>query len=263
VELEDSSPPSLFARSLRKSIILLGPLLVVALCLKGSAQETSSLPESPLAANALVQAKQARIQLDQAQTFAAPLSPQNSPAPLHPEQKFVLATKDSFGLPAVVFAAAEAGLNQAQDLYPEFHQGASGYARNYWHSYADQTVDTYMVEFILPSVLHQDSRYYPLRQGGGWKRTEYSLSRLFITRADSGSVEFNTSQILGSGLAASVSSLYYPERDMNASIVTQRWLSNVAGDGLLMVLKEFTPDIGHAMRALCPHVGRPKNGTIQ
>lgn len=263
MELEDPNPPSLFARSLRKSIALLGPLLVVALCLKGSAQETKSLPEAPLTENARVEAEQPRIQLDQAQIFAAPLSPQSSLTPLHPEQKFVLATKDSFGLPAVVFAAAEAGLNQAQGLYPEFHQGASGYARSYWHSYADQTVDAYVVEFILPSVLHQDALYYPLRQGGGWKRTKYSLSRLFITRTDFGSVEFNTSQILGSGLAASVSSLYYPERDMNASIVTQRWLSNVTGDGLLMVLKEFTPDIGHAMRALCPHAGRPQNGTIQ
>lgn len=263
MELEDSSLPSLFARSHRKSIILLGPLLVVALGLKGSAQDTTSLPEAPVAENVRMEGEQAKLQLDSARISASPLFSSPSLSPLNSEQKFILATKDSFSLPAAIFAAAGAGVNQAQNLYPEFHQGAQGYARNYWHCFADQTVDTYVVEFILPSALHQDPRYYPLRQGSGWKRTGYSLSRLFITRADSGSTKFNTSQILGSGLAASVSSLYYPNRDLNLSIVTQRWQANLVGDGLMMVLKEFTPDIGHAMRDLYPHFGRPKNGTAQ
>ena len=158
-------------------------------------------------------------------------------------QKFGYASENAFGPLSLVFAAAGAGVNQAQKLYPEFHQGAPGYARYFWHSYSDQAVDAYFAGYILPSLLHQDPRYYPLSKGGFARRTGYAVSRLYRTRSDSGAPELNLSQLLGSGMAAGVSSLYYPERDRNASLIMQRWASNLAGDGLLLVLREFTPEI--------------------
>jgi hypothetical protein len=181
--------------------------------------------------------------------------------PLYTKQKFVFATENAFGVPSVLFAAAGAGVNQVQNLYPEFHQGAPGYARYYWHSFADQAVDSYAVNFLLPVVLHQDPRYHPLRQGSMWERTAYSFSRLIVTRSDSGTTEVNTSQLLGSGVAASISSLYYPQRDMTASLVGQRWLSNLAGDGLLMVFNEFAPDAGRVMQYLAKKI--PYYSTIR
>lgn len=93
---------------------------------------------------------------------------------------------------------------------PEFHQGAAGYARYYWHTFADQTDENYMVEFVFPTVLHQDGRYYTLGQGGIVKRLAYSFSRVLITRTDSGSETFNASEILGAGAASGISNFYYP-----------------------------------------------------
>jgi hypothetical protein len=224
----------------------------------GSAQQTSVLPDAP-------QQKSMQAQSSSTESASSAEAIPDNPVPLssasfdrkldfqpfNMRQKLVLATDNAFGVPSVFFTVAGAGVNQAQKLYPEFHQGAAGYARYYWHSFADQAVDSYAVNFLLPAVLRQDPRYHPLRQGGVWKRTGYSLSRMLITRSDSGGVaEFNTSQVLGSGVAASISTLYYPQRDMTASLVGQRWLSNMAGDGLLMVLKELTPDISRAMKHL-------------
>jgi hypothetical protein len=173
----------------------------------------------------------------------APAHTAEIPVSLTSRQKIVSATRNAFGPLSLVFAAAGAGVNQCQDLYPAFHQGATGYSRYLWHSYSDQAVDSYFTGYILPSLLHQDPRYYPLGKGGFSKRTGYAFSRLFITRSDSGVREFNLSQVLGSGMAASASSLYYPERDLTASLVTERWASNLAGDGLLLALREFTPEI--------------------
>ncbi|MBB6147342.1 hypothetical protein HNQ77_005338 [Silvibacterium bohemicum] len=181
--------------------------------------------------------------------------------PLTPFGKFVFATKSNFNASALLFAAAGAGINQSQNLYPEFHQGAAGYARNYWHVFTDQTVDGYVASFLLPATLHQDPRYYPLNQGGVLKRTRYSLSRLFITRTDDGGTTFNTSEVLGSGMAASVSSLYYPRRELTFSIVSQRWITDISGDGLIMVLKEFSPDHGHALGNMLPGHRSRKNGS--
>jgi hypothetical protein len=202
-------------------------------------EASAELPDAPLASTQTP-----------APGFIAPLGSRPGLRPLSSNKKFVFATKNAFGLPSTIFAAAGAGVNQAQKLYPEFHQGAPGFARYYWHSYADQAVDSYAVNFLLPRALHQDPRYYRLAQGGAWMRTQYSLSRLFVTRSDSGAKEFNTSQVLGSGMAASISSRYYPQRDMTASLVSQRWASNLAGDGLPMVLNEFTPDFNSAIKSL-------------
>lgn len=173
---------------------------------------------------------------------------------LNSKQKFRYATENAFGISSAVFAAAGAGVNQAQNLYPEFHQRAEGYGRYYWHSYADQAVDSYLVNFVLATALHTDPRYHPLRSGGAWVRMKYVGESLLLTHTDTGRRVFNTPQVLGSGMAASVSSLYYPERDRTASLVTQRWASNLAGDGLMMVLREFTPELVSAGKHVCANI---------
>jgi hypothetical protein len=175
-------------------------------------------------------------------------------------QKLVAATQRNFSYPALIFAAAGAGVAQATVMYPEFHSGGAAYARYLWHGFADQTVDSYTTTFVLPVILHQDSRYYRLGHGTFWKRSGYSLSRLLITRSDQGAAEFNTSEVLGSGIAASISSAYYPERERTFSIVGQRWAGNLAGDGLGLLLEEFSPEIGRAMGNVVPfHSHRKRN----
>ena len=59
---------------------------------------------------------------------------------------------------------------------PEFHQGAVGYGRYFWHSAVDQTSENYMVEFIMPVVTREDTRFYTLGRGGFVKRTGYALA---------------------------------------------------------------------------------------
>jgi hypothetical protein len=167
------------------------------------------------------------------------------------QQKFRYASENAFGISSAIFAAAGAGVNQAQNLYPEFHQGAEGYGRYFWHSYADQAVDSYFVNFILAEALHTDPRYHPLRSGSAWARLKHTGASVVLTHTDSGKLTFNAPQVLGSGMAASVSSLYYPERDRTASLVTQRWASNLAGDTLLMGIKEFTPELVGIGKHVC------------
>lgn len=161
--------------------------------------------------------------------------------------KFEMATLNSFNYPAFLATGLVAGLNQAQDYYPEFHQGAEGFGRYYWHGFVDQVVGSYTVGFLLPVVLHQDTRYYRLRYAGVGKRTGYALSRIFITRTDGGATTFNTSEIAGSGVAAGLSVLYYPSKEQTWGVVGERYGTNLAGDAFVMVLKEFLPEINHVV----------------
>jgi hypothetical protein len=196
-------------------------------------QTSSSLPDAP----------QPAVQ----STMQAPLPD----FAMSTQQKVRYASENAFGISSAIFAAAGAGVNQVQNLYPEFHQGAEGYGRYFWHSYADQAVDSYFVNFILAGALHTDPRYHSLRSGSTWTRLKYAGASLVLTHTDSGKLTFNTPQVLGSGMAASVSSLYYPDRDRTASLVSQRWISNLAGDALLMGLKEFTPELVGIGKHVC------------
>ncbi len=167
--------------------------------------------------------------------------------PLALKDKFWLATQDSFDYSSFILAGALAGIGQARNSTPEFRQGAAGYGRYYWHSFADQAVGNYFTEAIVPAATRQDPRYYTLGHGGFFRRTGYAVSRLLITKTDSGGRGFNFSEIIGNGAGAGVSDLYYPARERTWTKTGQKWLTQIAVDGVFNVFKEFWPDIDRAV----------------
>jgi len=167
--------------------------------------------------------------------------------PQSPKEKLLTATQDSFDYSALFIPAFLAAYGQATNQTPEFHQGAAGYARYYWHSFVDQAIENYMVEAIVPIITHQDNRYYTLGRGGFLKRTKYALTRAVITRNDAGNETFNTSEIIGAGAAAGISNLYYPSRERTFSNTAEKWGVNVGIDAGTFVFKEFWPDINKAI----------------
>ena len=167
--------------------------------------------------------------------------------PLSLKQKFWLATQDSFDYSSFITAGALAGVSQAKNSYPEFGQGAKGYGRYYWHAVADQAVGNYLTEAIVPAVTHEDPRYYTLGHGGFFKRTGYAVSRLIVTRTDAGGRTFNISEIVGNGAGAGISDRYYPARERTWTKTGQKWLTQIGLDGAFNIVKEFWPDINHAI----------------
>jgi hypothetical protein len=163
------------------------------------------------------------------------------------KEKFKTGALDSFDYSSFIFAGIQAGIAQGSNAYPAFRQGAAGYGRYYWHTFADQTDENLWVEGILPMVLRQDTRYYTLGHGGVIKRGLYAVSRTVITRTDSGRETFNASEILGAGTAAGISSAYYPTQYRTWTKVGQRWLTNVLLDFGTFAAKEFWPDVNHAI----------------
>lgn len=164
--------------------------------------------------------------------------------PLSPKQKFWLATQGSFDYSSFISVGIQAGVEQATKTYPEFHQGAAGYGRYYWHTFADATVENYLVGAILPSITREDPRYYTLYRGGFLHRTGYAVSRLWITKNDAGARRINFSEIIGSGVATQVSIRYYPRQERGGAADTfERWASSLLNDGVGNIFQEFWPDI--------------------
>ena len=161
--------------------------------------------------------------------------------PLSPGDKFKLMLQDSFDYSSFIYVGILAGISQAQNSYPAFHQGAAGYGRYYWHSFADNVGGNLMTEAVVPTLTREDPRYYTLGRGGFVRRTGYSISRLFLTRTDGNGRSPNISEIVGNGAAAGIANLYYPSQERTWTKTGQRWLTQVGLDGASNLIKEYWP----------------------
>jgi hypothetical protein len=164
--------------------------------------------------------------------------------PLTAGQKFKVVTRGSFDFVQIPWYTFLAGVSQAENSEPGFGQGAAGYGKRLASYAADGTIENYFTGAVLPSVLHQDPRYFQLGQGGFVHRTGYAISRIFITRSDSGHTQFNFSEIVGSAMAASISTYsYHPREDRTLSNTASVWGTQVGYDTMTLGIKEFWPDI--------------------
>jgi hypothetical protein len=158
-----------------------------------------------------------------------------------------LATQDTFDYSDFIFVGALAGVAMAGKSQPSFGQGAEGFGKYYWHVFVDGGIENYMTEAIVPAATREDPRYYTLGKGGFVKRTGYAVSRLFVTKTNAGNSTFNLSEVVGAGAAAGIGNAYYPAESNPFVKTYQRWGTQVGLDGVFNVLKEFWPDIDHAI----------------
>jgi hypothetical protein len=168
---------------------------------------------------------------------------QNVP-PLTVGQKFRVVARGSFDYIQIPWYGFLAGVSQAENSEPGYAQGAVGYGKRFGASAADGTIENFFTGAILPSILHQDPRFYQSGQGGFWHRTGYSVSRIFVTRTDSGGHQFNYSEIVGSTISAGISTYsYHPKGDRTLPNTASVWGTQVGYDTITIVVKEFWPDI--------------------
>jgi hypothetical protein len=162
--------------------------------------------------------------------------------PITSKQKITIALKDTFDYPLAGIGAIYASFYQLEDSHPQFGQGVEGYLKRFGTSYTDQLVGNMMTEGILPIAFHEDPRYFRLGSGKTSHRLYYSISRILVTRTDSGGTSFNFAEVLGNGIAAGVGLSYYSD-DREVKDYLQNWGTQLATDTLSQVLKEFWPDI--------------------
>jgi hypothetical protein len=202
---------------------------------------TSAAAKTNPQTDPLAQGRQTKRILYVIPNFRAVSADQHLP-PQTVKEKFKTGMLDSLDYSSFIFVGAQAGAAMATNSYREFGQGAKGYGRYYWHTLADTINENTWVEFIVPSILHQDTRYYTLGKGEFGKRIGYAFSRVLITRTDSGHRAINYSEI-----ASGISNLYYPSQERNFTKTYQRWITNLAIDGGVFVFKEVWPDINNAI----------------
>ena len=160
-------------------------------------------------------------------------------APLNARQKYSLALHATIDPVAFLGAGFAAGVQQANDAYKGYGQGASGYGKRFGANFADGTIGLVLSAAVLPSLLHQDPRYFYKGSGTTRSRVLYAISTAFICKGDNGRWQPNYSSLLGGLAAGAISNAYYPSSDRGVSLTVENWLLGTAGDMVGGLVREF------------------------
>lgn len=179
--------------------------------------------------------------------------------PLSAKDKFKVVALGTFDYVEYPWWGILAAIDQANNGEPGYGQGWAGYGKRYGSTAADSMVENFMVGAVFPSILHQDPRFYQSGGGSFFKRSGYAVSRIFVTRTDSGHSQFNYSEIFGAAVAAGISTYsYHPKStflstptnphlfiasDRTLSNTISTWGTQIGLDTITIMVKEFWPDI--------------------
>lgn len=165
--------------------------------------------------------------------------------PLSPHEKFqewAESVYDPLGLAAGGIEAATIEYSST-DGFCGYGHGWAGYGKCYGSMQLDATDSSFIGDYLLTVLLHQDPRFFRLGKGSFGKRAIYSVSRVFITYNDSGHNVFYASGLTGTVVAGIVSNTYYPQQDRGVSPTISRIGLDLANTALYNAAAEFWPDI--------------------
>ncbi len=132
------------------------------------------------------------------------------PAPLTTKQKFEIAWKTSIDPVSFLAAGAFAGVQQADDTFSGYGEGAAGYGARLAANFGDNLIGTMIGSALLPSLLKQDPRYFYKGTGSRQSRALYAVAMAVVCKGDNGRWQPSYSAILGGLAAGGISNLYYP-----------------------------------------------------
>lgn len=165
------------------------------------------------------------------------------PPPPTPRQAFKIATQNSFDYSSGVFVGITSLLAEGSNDHPQLGKGVPGFWRYYWRGFVDKTDGNYWVIWALPTVTHEDERYYAKGEGPVFDRAIYAASRVLITPNYHGKNTFNASEIFGRGISQAISLTYYPSSDKSLGPFMEKYGYALGRDALTNVFREFWPDI--------------------
>jgi hypothetical protein len=171
-------------------------------------------------------------------------------APLDTKQKFELAWRSMIDPVTFGLAGAVAGLEQAVKTPDGWGQDAAGYGQRYGAYYAEDVTSTFLGDALLPSIFHQDPRYFYKGTGTTRSRVLYAIANAVICKGDNKKWQFNYSYVIGSLAASGIANSYYPPKDRGVGLTFENSGIGIASTAAANILQEFV------IRKLTP--GLPK-----
>jgi hypothetical protein len=148
---------------------------------------------------------------------------------------------DPLGIAAT---AADAGISTGtSDEKSAFGTGWPAFGRRFGMSMADTASGEFFSTFVVSTLFHQDPHYHRYPDAPTRKRIVYALSRVLISRSDSGKPMFNYAEFLGTAASSSFENSYHFERDTGPAATSQRIFVSIGSDAAWNLMTEFLPDM--------------------
>lgn len=160
-------------------------------------------------------------------------------SPLTRKLKYKLAIRSIIDPAMFVVAAGVAGAEQYHNTFPGYGQGTEGYGKRYGATLADTAASRMLSYAILPSLFHQDPRYFYRGSGSIRSRILYAIKSAVVCRGDNGELEPNYSKIVGSFAAAGLSNLYRAPQDRRASLTLRNGFIIIGSGAAVNLFREF------------------------
>lgn len=160
-------------------------------------------------------------------------------APLTAGQKLQLAWATAVDPATFLVTGVIAGYEQERNNVRAFGQGTPGYARRFGVNYGDAFSSEMIGTAILPSLLHQDPRYFYKGRGGTLSRALYAIAATYVCKGDNGRGQPNYSGVIGSFASAAVSNAYYPSHSRGYRLTVNNALLDLGFQSLGNLLQEF------------------------
>ncbi len=247
-----STPRRRILRRCRHQRVLLGvmSLAILSTCARAGGQEAGSQaqPQRTEHSSAEHERAEREIKQEEKQRILGVIPNFNTSyvqnaAPLTVQQKFQLAFRSAIDPFSFVAAGLVAGIEQWNDAFPGYGQGAEGYGKRFGAAYADAFNGTILGNAVFPSLLRQDPRYFRKGSGRFGNRLFYAIASTVRTRNDSGKWAPNYSNVLGNMAAGGIANVYYPSTDRGVALTFQRAFTVTAEGALGSIFVEFWPDI--------------------
>ncbi len=160
------------------------------------------------------------------------------PVPLTPKLKFTLAYRTAIDPVTMLGTAFISGIDQASDT-PAYVQGAKGYGQRFGANYANDLTDVFIGGAILPTILHQDPRYYYQGTGSNRSRMWHAIRNPFVCKGDNGQWQPNYSSVGGYLASGAIANTYYPTSNRGPGLVFSTAGVDIGADMANAIIQEF------------------------
>lgn len=174
--------------------------------------------------------------------------------PMSTKQKYKLAVRAMVDPVNFLLTAGVAGAEQYNGTYPGYGPGIGGYGKRYAAAYGDTLSSRIIGSAVLPSLLHQDPRYFYQGSGGVRSRASHAVASTFICRGDRGTMQPNYSHLLGSLAAGGIANAYHPASSRGAGLTFETFAITTGANMVGNLIREFV------LRGLVPSVPDFANG---
>lgn len=156
---------------------------------------------------------------------------------------FTIATHQATDYSSFIFLGLTSLIGEGENVHPVLGKGADGYYAYLWRGLLDKTDGNYLSGWLLPSLIHEDTRYYALGKGHNIVvRALYVISRQGVTRTYGGRQTPNIAELGGKVLTQIVSRTYYPTGATSFSVLATKFGYSCMRSVGFTSVREFYPD---------------------